>query len=270
LPIFLQARNDRLQQICDALRFFLEFSGRWDESLLLSKQAEERALAVLDFSSAGWRAYFAAWVYFLRGQADEALNWVDRCEAHWQKVVGEAREKAIAIRLRGRGHHVNKNYPAAIAAYQKSLELNRTLEAEGEDVARGLIWLGNAESDSGNHVAAERDFREALRIARNVNDQESITCCNSNMAALRLLQKDWPGAEELSREALTQAEEINRVEIIGESCYQLADALLQQGHRKEALQYARRAVDIYMKLRMPSQLEHAQATLKRCQEEGGS
>jgi nucleoside phosphorylase/tetratricopeptide (TPR) repeat protein len=266
LPILVQGDNTRLQTVCRALNAFLNFSGRWDERLTLSQQAEEKALAASDFESAGWRAYFAGAVYYRRQQADETLKCADRCETHWQNAAAGAREKATAIGLRGRGHRLNEDYPLAIAAYKQALETDRTLALESKDVAADLIDLGYAESESGDLISAERDFREALRIARNVNDQESITCCNSNMASLRFLQEDWPGAEELSREALTQAEAINRVEIIGESCYQLAKALVQQGRLKEAAPYAQRAVEIHTNLRMRLDLEQSTVILKRCQE----
>jgi nucleoside phosphorylase/tetratricopeptide (TPR) repeat protein len=267
LPIFMQGDNTRLQNLCDALGRFLEFSGRWDESLLLSQQAEERALAALDFNNAGWRAFDAGWIYVLRGQPDETLNWVDRFEAHWQRAPSGVRHKATAILLRGHVHHLKKNYPAAIEAYQKALELTRTLASENADVVVDLIALGNAESDSGDYVTAERDFREALRIARTVKYRRAIATCTGNLAGLALYRENWPEAEVLAREALNLAEAIKRIEQIGENCHHLAKALEQQGRGKEALPYAHRAVDIYTKLRVPSELEKTQATLKRCQED---
>jgi nucleoside phosphorylase/tetratricopeptide (TPR) repeat protein len=267
LPIFMQCDNTRLQKVCSALHDFLNFSGRWDELLLLSQHAEERALAASDFNNAGWRAYSAGCVYFARGEPGETLKWADRCEAHWQKAATGAREKATAIRLRGLGHRLNKNYPAAIAAYQKALELKRTLGAENEDMVTILISLGNAEADSGDRASAERDFREALRIAKNLTYRGSIATCTGNLAQLALDRGDWSEAEALAFEALTLAEGIERIELIGENCHQLASALVQQGHPKKALPYALRAVDVFTKLRVPSDLERAQATLKRCQED---
>ena len=53
LPLLVQGENERLQRACDALKFFLNYSGRWDERLELSRQAEEKALAVHDYDNAG-------------------------------------------------------------------------------------------------------------------------------------------------------------------------------------------------------------------------
>jgi hypothetical protein len=35
LPIFIQGDNNQIQYVCDVLNKFLDFSGRWDERLML-------------------------------------------------------------------------------------------------------------------------------------------------------------------------------------------------------------------------------------------
>ncbi len=94
---------------------------RWDERLWLYEQAEARALAADDKEHAGWRAYHAGWAYYLRNQPAEVLACAARAAEHWQNST--PRNKAIAIQLRGIGHELNKDYPAAIAAYREALEI---------------------------------------------------------------------------------------------------------------------------------------------------
>lgn len=167
LPLFLAGPNERLQTVCGALRFFLEFTGRWDEWLSFEQQAEGKAMAAGDHSNAGWRAFQGGWVHYLRQQAaDEVLACADRALAHWQTAQAGARERATAIRLRGIGLRLKGDYPAAIAAHRESLDLHRSLSPESIGVACVLNSLGEAERYSGDLVAAERDYREALRIAR--------------------------------------------------------------------------------------------------------
>src|SRR6185436_9263119 len=55
LPLLISGANPRLQTVCNALRSFLNLTGRWDELLSLTRQAEARAVAVGDFKSAGSR-----------------------------------------------------------------------------------------------------------------------------------------------------------------------------------------------------------------------
>jgi tetratricopeptide (TPR) repeat protein len=114
--------------MCSALNNFLNFSGRWAERLSLSLQAGEKALAAQDFYSAGWRAHPVGWVYYLRGL----------------------------------GHTIDKNYPAALEAYQEALAMYRAFSPESDDEANGLNSLAEVERSQGDFAAAERDYREAL------------------------------------------------------------------------------------------------------------
>ena len=264
LPLFLTGPNDRLQTVCDALPTFLEFTGRWDEWLSLEQQAETRAIAAGDLRNAGWRAKQAGWVHSLRQQAEAVLACADRAATHWTTAKTGARERATAIRFRGIGHQLKQDYPAAIRAYREVLDLHRSLSAESEDVAIGLSDLATVEKDSGDLEAAERDFREALRVARTVGDAEGEAMSIGNLAGLALDRNDWPGAEPLAREALPLSEKLGRQELIAEDCRFLAQALVRQGKAAEALPYAQRAVVIYTRLGSPD-LDRAQEVLEECE-----
>ncbi|MGH2397537.1 MAG: tetratricopeptide repeat protein [bacterium] len=264
LPLFLAGPNPRLQTVCAALFQFFNFTGRWDEALSLNQQAEAKSLAAGDHANAGWRAYRAGWVHYLRNQVDAMLNCAERAQAHWQTAQSGAREHATAIRLRGIGHQLKKDYPAAIAVHREALDLWRSLSAESEDVAIALNDLAEVERLSGDLDAAERDYREALRIARAVSYSEGVANFTGNLAGLALARKNWLEAETLAREALPLSEKLGRQELIAVDCRRLALALVRQGKAGEALPYARRAVDIYTRLGSP-RLEGARATLRECE-----
>ena len=269
LPRFVQGENGRLQTLCDALDRFLDFSGRWDDRLWLSQQAEAKALAAHDLDNAGWRAYQAGWVYYLRGQAAETLACADRAEAHWRAAKAGARQQAIAIHLRGLGHRIQQDYAAAIAAFQQAL----ALLAHAQPGKRGC---GNRpEHPRRCRTTLRRLRRRRARLHRGLADSEADQrprrrChLTGNLADLALDRQDWPTAARLAREALPLAEALGRLELVGAICQRLATALARQGQPQEGLPYARRAVEIYTRLKIsPDEMEAAQAALRDC-EAGG-
>ncbi|MEI7820226.1 MAG: tetratricopeptide repeat protein, partial [Verrucomicrobiota bacterium] len=213
LPLFLAGDNARLQTVCAVLQTFLEFQGRWDEWLALREKADARAVASADHDHAGWCAKDIGYIHSLRQQADDVLACADRAATHWDRAKAGARERANAIRLRGFGHELKKDYLAAITAYRESLELDGSRAAESEDVAIDLNALASAESKSGDLDAAEGHYREALRVARAIGFAEGMATFTGNLADLALDRKDWLAAETLAREALPLSEGIHRQEL---------------------------------------------------------
>lgn len=264
LPRFLAGPNSRLQTVCAALTSFLEFTGRWDELFALSRDAENCALAVRDFSRAGWRTYYLGWVHYLRGQSTEVLACADRAEGHWQEAKAGARERGTALRLRGKGHQLAKDYATAIIFYREAVELWRTLGRESSVVAIGVSDLAEVESLSGDLAAAERDCSEALRIARAADYREGVAYITGNLAALALVREDWPAAEALAREALSLSEKIGRQELIALDCHRLAEALVRQGKKAEARPHVQHAVDIFTRLGL-QKLAEARTILRECE-----
>ncbi len=259
LPRLLTGDNDRLQTVCAQLNRFFDFTGRWDDWLWLSTEVETRAIAANDKEKAGWRAYWAGWVHYLRNQPAEVLACAARASEHWQD--SNPRNKAIAIALRGYGHTLNEDYPAAVTAYSEVVELHRSISPESDDVATALNDLAGAESANKDYPAAERDYREALRIDKTNENDEGIAIRTGNLAALALDREQWAEAESLAREALALDEKVGRQELIAGDCHRIAIALLKQNRATdEALSLSRRAVEIFTRLRT-SDLQSAHETL---------
>jgi tetratricopeptide (TPR) repeat protein len=141
------------------------------------------------------------------------------------------------------------------------LEIYRSISPESVEVAIILNDLAGVEQANKDYPAAERDFREALRIAKKIDYQEGVATYTGNLAGLALDREQWVEAESLAREALPLAEKIGRQELIASDCHRIAKALLKQNKNlEEALTHARRAIDIYTHLRHPD-LPEAQQTL---------
>lgn len=267
LPRLLTGNNDRLQTMCDQLTFFLEFTGRWNDWLWLSEQAEARALTADDKENAGWQAFRAGYAYSLRNQPAEVLACAARAAEHWRDSTPF--NKAAVLHLRGHGHRLSKEYPAAITFYREALEIRRSISPESNSVATELNWLADTERMNNDYPAAERDYREALRVAKKANHQEGVSYILGNLAELALDREQWAEAEALAREALALSEKVGRQELIAHDCYRLAIALLEQSRGKsdcqpdlqEALSMSRHAVEIFTHLRSPEKLKQAQELL---------
>ncbi len=272
IPRFLAGPNERLQRVCDALFNFLNFTGRWDEWLALNQQAEVAAAASGDYWSAGWRVYHVGWVNYLRGQADAVLQAANRAADHWKQPLQPGgsraqvgtRERGYAIRLRGLAHALEQDYPAAIAACHEALELLRSLSAESEDVASALNDLATMEHHLGDLPGAERDYREALRLALALGETRCVATYTGNLAVVALAREDWPEAEKQAREVLAVTEKLGHQQMVGLNCHRVAKALAGNGKPAEGLPYARRAVEILARHGSRALVE-AKETLAECE-----
>jgi tetratricopeptide (TPR) repeat protein len=221
-------------------------------------------VAAVDYFQAGWRASHIGYIHSLRQQAEAVLTCAERATAHWDRAKAGVRERGIAIRLRGIGHQLKAEYLASIAAYREALDLHRSLAAESRDVASSLNSLAEVERLSGDFLAAEEHYREALHVALVIDHIDGVANFTGNLAELALEREDWPAAETLAQEALSLSEAVHRQELIARSNHRLAQALVRQGKAPEALPHARLAVEIYTRLGSPD-LKVACATLRECE-----
>lgn len=264
LPLFTQGDNERLQTVCEALVFFLQFSGRWDAALQLLAEAETQALLVKDFARACFLADWMGIFYYALGETEALLVLSNRYNGYWHQPGFGAEEQTSALKLRGKSFELKQEYPAAVAAYTESLNLQRSLTAGSRSVGIALFFLAKAERLQGNLTQAEQHLNEALLIGRKNQDEESIAANIGQLAELALAKKQWSKAETLANEALERLKKLGRQDHIGINCRSLALALLAQNRHEPALPLAQRAVDILTRLRMPNELEQARAALNSC------
>lgn len=259
--------NARLQHMCTALRPFWFNSGRWDERLSQDRKAEEIAMSTGDFLAAGQRAIDVGWIHQARSEAEEVLACVARADIQWKQAPDAGTtQKAQIARLRGLGFMLKQQYDLAARACQDALELYQTVSPEPSVVSSVLNDLANIERQRGNDAVAEQNYRESLRIAKKNDELSDIAIANVNLAVLALDRKEWSLAEQLAREALDLGEKIARQNVIGSACRHLAMALARQGRVDRGLPYARRAVEVEMKLNRARQLVEAQEVLRECEQ----
>jgi tetratricopeptide (TPR) repeat protein len=167
--------------------------------------------------------------------------------------------------LRGLGYQLQGNYSAAIATFREALDVRQAQEPESAGWALLLHSIADAERLAGDYAAAERDCREALRVARQVDDHHNEPVYATTLVALALDCHAASEAEAWAREALSLAEAVGRQELIALNSQYLAQALSWQDRPAAGAPYAQRAIEVFTRLRSPY-LAKAQAVLKECEE----
>ena len=261
LPIFQAGANARLQEVCSRLYTFLNFSGRWDEKLLLDAEGEKRAVEANDFLNAGWRVYGMSFIFRERNQTQGLLECVRRVNLYWAGLEGP--ERAYALRLNGYAAIAVEDNAAAVETFRASLALQRKIDPVGADISLALNSVASAEMNAGDFEAAEAHYREGYQLARQMGHSKNQAFLGCNLARLAARQEKWPLAEEMAREGFVLLESVHVEDLFARNCLTLAQALARQDRPSEGLAYAKRAVEIYTRLRS-SKIVQAQAVLKEC------
>jgi len=261
LPSLLLGSNKNLQDFCNAMVHFLMFRGLLDEWLWLSKKAEEKAMTAGDMTSVGLRVLDAGTVYQYRGQVAEVQNHATRA----LKLLQNSEVRIQASRLMAMACQLEKNYSEAIEIFQSELDSLHAKDAQAWEIALLLNDLGMAYSLVDNLDIAKKYLEEALEIAIKINDIEQIIISKGMLAEIALENKEWKLAEEMAFDALSSAEKFGKQASVASNARRYAKTLARQGRPTEGLVHARRAVEIYARLRMDDGLNEAMVVLKECE-----
>jgi len=250
----------QLRLLRDLLHQFLNFSGRWDEEILLNQMVEQNAIKENDNHGAGLSAFYIGYIHFVRKQSDEVLSCALRAETYWKEA--RPREKATAMRLLGLGYQLKGEHSKSIELFKESLATYQSIDPEMQEVIVLLNDLAVIHREIGSHSLAEKYYQDALIIAKKNNDTEQIAGLTGNLAQLYIEDDRWEDSWELSLEALELDEKIGRSDFIGIESNRLAQILIHQNHLEEALPLARRAIEILTRLKL-SEAQWAKATLMK-------
>jgi tetratricopeptide (TPR) repeat protein len=239
----------RLTGLERALHQFLHFHGYWAECLQLANWRYAATRARGAWQDAGWGAYHAAWIHYLRRETAAAQRWSPAMSALMERG-GYKTDQAEATRLQGLLARQAKEWTTAEQHYQTALTAYREINDKDSE-AIVLNDLGDLAQARQNYPEAEAYYRQALALAKELNRKEQEAYITGNLGQLML---DWERPEDTRpflEQALFLAQEVGRQESVGFSYWQLARLRDQEGAPAEALALAEKGLAIYERLQHP-------------------
>lgn len=136
---------------------------------------------------------------------------------------------------------------AAGDAFAASLAGFRTMGLRRQH-ARVLVTLAQLAREQGNAEHANTHLDEALRIARETSDPQSISQSLSGLSELRCLTGDYAGAYSLLREGLNRAQAAGNQQDLAWITCSLAEICRYLGEFSAAVDYAERGIEFFERL----------------------
>ena len=134
----------------------------------------------------------------------------------------------------------------AIAFYSQALEAWRAAtQAKKQDRLALLQGRGEAYQNMGRWAEAERDLNAALDLARSLHDDEAFAAIGNRLSYLYFQQGDYARALAMADEVYEAARRARSKSQMAHAMLNAANALRNQGRPREALDYYRRAAELF-------------------------
>ena len=169
------------------------------------------------------------------------------------------RERAHSLKSIGAAHTMLGHFEQAESYSGQALSLHREL-GNRRGVGNMLNSLGETARLRGDYLAAVKRYQEALTITREIGDRANEMTYLSNLGGARIGLGDYSAAEADLRQVIKIAGAA-RFYALSETYYFLAEALLGQGKRAEALEAAQHALVLGQETGNPEYIGGAWRTL---------
>lgn len=249
------------------LRSFLDFSGRWDEIVILNSRGYEAACILNEWSTAGWLATDIAMVYERRGDENAYAFWNERCISAWEKG-GTERDKGLAMKKRAWEAMGLGQLSLAEQYLQDALVILKELGDE-VDIAGALSGLGHIALRRNEYDAAEHYYLDALEnVKTGVFKDWWLVPFIQNLGELAVEREKWADARLWFDEVVAISKEIGDIEAIAGAQVNLARIHEAEGNLNSALALAQEALKIYQQLKHKD-LTEVQAFVKNLKNVNG-
>jgi tetratricopeptide (TPR) repeat protein len=250
VPLMQALPSAQLQSFCESSRYYLSFSGHWDERLQLASGGEAKAAAEGDLRSAFRRAYDVGMVYYRRGEWDAVGEASLRVKEHASRMDDPQEGIALGLRLASLGLRGKGALQEAITAGEESVRIFGLL-GRTKDYACALNALGVTLRLAGDAARSKQLSGEALVVAREVGNREYEADYTGNLADLPLDRGDWDAARVQAQEALELSSEIGRIELVARNHFRLSRIEYGARNSAKAAAHGASAFQLYTQLGMP-------------------
>jgi predicted ATPase/transcriptional regulator with XRE-family HTH domain len=248
-----QGRSDLLQGMADAMGYFFEWRGRFDEGeraygLAAAQLEAEQPTGVSIRVASRLRAWQAAFRR-LQGDITGAEQLLQGCLALLERAPATLdlqEERAFALLQLGLVASEGR-FAAARDALQASLALYEQLDKRWE-ASQALLWLGDLARYQGNFTEARRHFRASLAIRQACGDRrgEAEVLLWDSHAAAEL--GEMAEAETLARRSYAMRSALDAVAGPGMGQGELCVILMWAGKYSEARDTLEQTLGLYREL----------------------
>ncbi len=197
-------------------------------------QALKKAIALKKDDFSIWQQLLYG--YTDRQSADSLIKWSEKAARLFPN-------QAVVHYLNGVGHFNKKEYPAAISAINRAIDLEP--EEKGEELAQMHTMLGDIYNTTKQYALSDSNYSAALRL-----DPRNASTLNNYAYYLSVRNTRLDDAARMSKESLKiRPGEGTFLDTYGWILY-------QQGKYKDALEYIQKAVDTNPAEADPTLFEH--------------
>lgn len=206
--------------------------------------------------------------YRLRSDLTEALGSF-LAASKFAQAVDSLRLVALSNITIGDVYSIMGNHENSISYYQRGIQQLRDLNRESTDLATALLNAGDEYFNAGKYDEAMNHFYESSLIFQKLNHQVGSAYNLGNMGMVYAKQGKVRLAEANINEAISILEEVKDYYAISIYLKYVADIYLEQNNLSQALNYAKRSLELATKYQLKDEISKANEALSMIYEQLG-
>ena len=168
------------------------------QSLRFSQEKKQSFLTLKSLGSLGW-------VSMEEEHYDESIDW-DTKALELSRTFGARVATEKVLGNMGRSFYKMGDFDRALSLLTEAKNASLELGANTDEML-WLVNIGEVEHGQRLYLSAERDFQQALTLARNLQNRTYIAICLSNLAVVELREGKYDAAGLHNNEALALEQE---------------------------------------------------------------